>query len=204
MAQAETAKEDHKFLFSTMNNKQRVDPVMATSFIPYARDDYNKQEKIQVQPSPCSDRRMKKIVKGVEETIFHRKFRELSNLLDSVDDDNWQLFEGKKKACYFKHDRRTKRRSGYRGVSRNGASWQVLMMVNNVKTYIGCYDTEEEGALVYDIISILFKQRKARTNLSYSKSKLLELLANYDQDSKHFVGLVPEKFITELQLSVQD
>lgn len=136
---------------------------------------------------------------GVEESIFDQRLRALYSLLNEVDDENMKLFAGKKKANYFKHDRKTKRRSGYRGVSRNGASWQVLMMINNVKTYIGWYDTEEEGALVYDIVSILFKQRKARTNLTYSKAKLLRLLAAYDKDSKHFTQKIPDEYTQELQ-----
>ncbi|CAI2377003.1 unnamed protein product [Moneuplotes crassus] len=146
-----------------------------------------------------SSKKERKEVKGVEEGIFHRKFSELHSFLDTITDDNYDFIASKKKANYFKHDRRTKRRSGYRGVSRNGASWQVLMMINKVKTYIGCYETEEEGALVYDIVSILFKQQKARTNLSYSKSKLLDLLSYYDQDSKHFVCAVPERYLRELE-----
>jgi hypothetical protein len=148
----------------------------------------------------CKRKKEMKLVKGVEETIFETKFRHLYTLLDSITDDNWTFIMGKKKAHYYKHDRRTKRRSGYRGVSRNGASWQVLMMINSVKTYIGCYDTEEEGALVYDIVSILFKQRKARTNLSYTKAKLLDLLSYYDHDSKHFHAEIPQRFIQELQM----
>ena len=144
-----------------------------------------------------------KIVKGVEENIFMRKFTQLYSYLSSIDNDQCILFSGKKKAQYFKIDRKTKRRSGFRGVSRNGASWQVLMMINNVKTYIGWYDTEEEGALVYDIVSILFKLRKARTNLSYSKAKLLNLLNYYDHDSKHFKGWIPYQFIYELQMGAQ-
>ena len=142
-----------------------------------------------------------KQVKGVEEEIFGVKFKELSEFLNTIKEENWNFIVGKKKAHYFKHDRKTKRRSGYRGVSRNGASWQVLMMINKVKTYIGWYDTEEEGALVYDIVSILFKQRKARTNLSYSKAKLLELLSYYDHNSKHFHSKIPEKYLAELQMN---
>ena len=144
-------------------------------------------------------KRERKSVKGVEENIFTRRFQELYVFLDSIDDDKWSFIVGKKKANYYKHDRKTKRRSGYRGVSRNGASWQVLMMINNVKTYIGCYDSEEEGALVYDIVSILFKQKKARTNLSYSKAKLLNLLSYYDQESKHFHTKIPCAFFEDLQ-----
>ena len=78
-----------------------------------------------------------KQVKGVEEEIFGVKFKELSEFLNTIKEENWNFIVGKKKAHYFKHDRKTKRRSGYRGVSRNGASWQVLMMINKVKTYIG-------------------------------------------------------------------
>ena len=141
-----------------------------------------------------------KLVKGVEEPIFMKKFNQLYSYLNSIDNDDLILFSGKKKAQYFKIDRKTKRRSGFRGVSRNGASWQVLMMINNVKTYIGWYDTEEEGALVYDIVSILFKLRKARTNLSYSKSKLLTLLSYYDHDSKHFKGFIPPIKIEAINL----
>ena len=149
-------------------------------------------------PTSNFDKKEKKNVKGVHENIFKARFVSLNQLLDSMDDDDW-ILKHVKKSNYYKHDRRTKRRSGYRGVSRNGASWQVLMMINGVKTYIGCYETEEEGALVYDIISILFKQRKARTNLSYTKADLLRLLANYDQDSKHFVGEIAHEFILQLQ-----
>lgn len=141
----------------------------------------------------------KKLVKGVEEQIFAEKFKELYNFLDSIHNDDWTFVSGKKKANYYKHDRKTKRRSGYRGVSRNGASWQVLMMINNVKTYIGWYKTEEEGALVYDIVSILFKQQKARTNLSYSKAKFLDLLEIYDADTKHFKKIIPRRYIEELR-----
>ena len=151
-----------------------------------------------IEKSITFEKKERKLVKGVDETIFDRKFDSLYKLLDSVEDE-YVIVSGKIKANYFKHDRKTKRRSGYRGVSRNGASWQVLMMINSVKTYIGWYDTEEEGALVYDIVSILFKQHKARTNLSYTKRKLLDLLAIYDKDSKHFLGTIPSEFISDLQ-----
>jgi len=140
-----------------------------------------------------------KIVKGVQESVFRQKLADLYEYLETIVESEDLFIIGKKKAQYFKHDRKTKRRSGYRGVSRNGASWQVLMMINNCKTYIGWYETEEEGALVYDIISILFKRHKARTNLSYSKAKLLSLLSNYDQTSKHFTDDIPDLFIGELQ-----
>lgn len=177
-----------------MQSKAKVPDIIDIS------NDYE-EEKISTSFNAKKER---KLVKGVEENIFTRRFQELYEFLDTIVDDSWNFIIGKKKANYYKHDRKTKRRSGYRGVSRNGASWQVLMMINNVKTYIGCYDTEEEGALVYDIVSILFKQKKARTNLTYSKAKLLDLLTFYDQDSKHFSVKIPDLYLDDLQTNTFD
>lgn len=59
------------------------------------------------------------------------------------------------------------RGSKYRGVSRNGGKWQVLIMINRQKTYVGNYDTEEEAARAYDEVAIKFHKDKARTNFEY-------------------------------------
>lgn len=42
------------------------------------------------------------------------------------------------------------RSSRYRGVSRNGHHWQVLIMVNKKKRYIGRYLNDQEAARAYD------------------------------------------------------
>ena len=45
--------------------------------------------------------------------------------------------------------------SKYRGVSKNGNQWQVLIMINKSKsTYAGTYTTEDFAARVYDFLSI--------------------------------------------------
>jgi len=62
--------------------------------------------------------------------------------------------------------------SKYRGVSRNGNQWQVLIMSNNKKYYLGSYRSEEFAAKVYDIFAIKMKGIKARTNFIYNNIQI--------------------------------
>ena len=71
-----------------------------------------------------------------------------------------------------------KRSSKYRGVSKNGNQWQVLIMVNKSKTYIGTYSSESIAARIYDIIAIKNRGIKARTNFVYSKNQLAKICSN--------------------------
>lgn len=62
--------------------------------------------------------------------------------------------------------------SKYRGVSRNGNSWQVLIMIKNKKYYIGSYPSEEIAAKIYDIAAIKSRGVKARTNFPYNSIQI--------------------------------
>ena len=65
-----------------------------------------------------------------------------------------------------------KRSSKYRGVSKNGIKWQVLIMINNKKYYLGNYDSEDLAARVYDIHALKSWGIKARTNFVYDDNQI--------------------------------
>lgn len=75
-----------------------------------------------------------------------------------------------------KKDGENKRSSQYRGVSRNGKQWQVLMMANRNKSYIGTFCSEELAARIYDIISIKNKGIKAKTNFEYNNRQIQNII----------------------------
>ena len=65
------------------------------------------------------------------------------------------------------------RSSRYRGVSRNGHQWQVLIMINKKKHYIGSFMSEEEAAREYDRVAIRNKGAKAKPNFSYTEEQVM-------------------------------
>ena len=69
------------------------------------------------------------------------------------------------------------RGSKFRGVSRNGNQWQVIIMVNKKKRYVGSYSKEEEAAKAYDKVALQNHGSKAKTNFDYTKKEVEEILA---------------------------
>ena len=70
------------------------------------------------------------------------------------------------------------RGSKFRGVSRNGNQWQVLIMVNKKKRYVGSYSKEEEAAKAYDKVALQNHGSKAKTNFDYTKKEVEEILSS--------------------------
>ena len=80
-----------------------------------------------------------------------------------------------KKLNKFYFEIRKKRSSKYRGVSKNGNKWQVLIMINNKKYYKGSYPSEELAARIYDFYAIKCRGIKARTNFIYNENQLKKI-----------------------------
>ena len=75
------------------------------------------------------------------------------------------------------------RSSSYRGVSKNGNKWQVLLMKNNINYYLGNYYSEQNAAKVYDIFNIRLRGNKALTNFIYDDDQIkniFEFIPKFD------------------------
>ena len=78
--------------------------------------------------------------------------------------------------------KKKQRKSLYRGVSKNGKSWQTIISSKYFKGYIGTYPTEELAARVYDLVSIKNNGIKAKTNFQYNShqiQKINEAIINF-------------------------
>ena len=64
------------------------------------------------------------------------------------------------------------RSSSYRGVSKNGNKWQVLLMDRNNKYYLGNYKNEIIAAKIYDLFSIKIHGKRAITNFIYTDKQI--------------------------------
>ena len=70
------------------------------------------------------------------------------------------------------------RGSRFRGVSKNGSQWQVLIMVKKKKRYLGSFYNEEEAAKAYDKVALQHHGIKAKTNFNYTKEEVEEIMAS--------------------------
>ena len=97
-----------------------------------------------------------KIVKN-HKCVYENNIRRKENLNNS----------GLKKS--FTKNINNKRRSSYRGVSKNGNKWQVLLMKNKTNCYFGNFQSEKIAAKLYDFFTIKIKGNNAITNFFNKK-----------------------------------
>ena len=78
------------------------------------------------------------------------------------------------------------RKSMYRGVTKNGKKYQVIISYKKNIRYYGVYPTDEIAARAYDIISIKNKGIKASTNFKYDLHQIQKISeANIDFNTKN-------------------
>jgi len=68
------------------------------------------------------------------------------------------------------------RGSIYRGVSRNGRAWQILIVIDSERVYLCTTNDPQTAALLYDIAVVQIKGMRAKVNFKYTKLELLAIL----------------------------
>ena len=73
--------------------------------------------------------------------------------LQSIKDMDTMLVESKNKSVFLQT--RSQRGSKFRGVSKNGSKWQVMIVRGEIKKYIGAVENEETAARFYDKYALI-------------------------------------------------
>lgn len=92
----------------------------------------------------------------MDDQVVEEKKRDLLEWLDSVDaSDSDIVIEGKFKSSLVQT--RSHRGSRFRGVSRNGIKYQVMIVFGQVKKYIGAIGSEETAGRLYDKYALIMQ-----------------------------------------------
>lgn len=91
--------------------------------------------------------------------------------VDRIQDENFAIIQGQ-----FRHKQQTVRGSRFRGVSKNGNKWQVLVMGNQKKQYSGSIKDETSAAKMYDKFAIKNLALRAKTNFDYNRKDLIKII----------------------------
>lgn len=85
-----------------------------------------------------------------------REFKaDLVNTLDQITDNDEVVSKQKRKSAFLLN--RSQRGSQYRGVSKNGRKWQVMIVKGTLKKYVGTIASEHDAARIYDKYSLIIQ-----------------------------------------------
>ena len=136
-----------------------------------------KSKKIQL----CSKKR-KRFIKNnklVFVQVDQEKEKEINNIPEESEENeesqNHDSLNSEKMSELIQKNKKP-RGSRYRGVSKNGTQWQVLIMVNKKKRYLGSFSSEEEAARAYDKVALQHHGIKAKTNYEYTKEEIKKIM----------------------------
>lgn len=118
-------------------------------------------------------------LQNLSNTYFWERRNILLQMLESYTDDDALLITATPKCSKKLGSKVVPRRprgSQYRGVSKNKAKWQVMIMGNFKKMYFGAIEDEREAALFYDKLAIVSHGIKARTNFNYTRRDIISIL----------------------------
>jgi len=91
--------------------------------------------------------------------------------VEQIDDDDYIIIPGQ-----IRFKSQTVRGSKFRGVSKNGNKWQVLVMGNQKKQYSGSIKDETNAAKMYDKFAIKNLGLRAKTNFDYKRKDIQKII----------------------------
>lgn len=104
--------------------------------------------------------------------IYNKSSKLMLKHMESFTEGAEVVFNPKPKNIKVDGKEKEFRGSKYRGVSVNGKSWQVFIVINKIKWYAGSVNSQLQASALYDKLSIIFHGPKAKTNFSYTKSEV--------------------------------
>eukprot|EP00347_Sterkiella_histriomuscorum_P024328 403331510 len=116
----------------------------------------------------------------ITEVLTKTRRKELETALTKATSQDQVVIQSKLKRKQTK----STRGSQYRGVSKNGKKWQVQLLGNLKKHYIGSISTELKAAKIYDRHAIQTHGLRAKTNFQYTKQQIEQILdRQFDEES---------------------
>lgn len=111
-----------------------------------------------------------------KKTVFYHSNKFNSNNVRLRDNEDDLLnFNKSLETTTIVKDEKT-RGSKFRGVSRNGNQWQVLIMVNKKKRYVASFSNEISAAKAYDKVALQHHGLKAKTNFFYTEDLIKNIM----------------------------
>jgi hypothetical protein len=141
------------------------------------------------EPHDLLGKQRNRSIKNNKIVFSHRKGTNDDDVSSINNDNNLSIdehpssmnnFNDRKEVSYIRANKNTiiekPRGSQYRGVSRNGNQWQVLIMVSKKKRYVGSYSNEIDAAKAYDRAALQNHGDKAKTNFDYTETELHRIM----------------------------
>ena len=118
--------------------------------------------------------------KNMTRMQFRKSKKELLKAISIEDDEQKLIIEAKPKKPNQSMSEDAFRGSRYRGVSKNKNKWQMMIMMNQKKVYMGTISNEIDAARYYDQIAIMCQGLSAKTNFEYTGKEIKMIIKDYD------------------------